>query len=80
MTRWDCVSEGNYVLYILFHYFNGVCVCVCVCVSVCFRDRLIDQLTREIQALKDELESFRLEVKVKKKSKHFFSQYLFWFH
>lgn len=31
-----------------------------MCVSL--RDRLIEQLTREIQALKDELESFRLEV------------------
>lgn len=32
--------------------------------SVCLhtRDRLIEQLTREIQALKEELESFRLEV------------------
>lgn len=29
-----------------------------------FRDRLIEQLTREIQALKEELESFRLEVKM----------------
>lgn len=27
------------------------------------RTRLIEQLTREIQILKDELESFRLEVK-----------------
>lgn len=27
------------------------------------RDRLIEQLTREIQALKEELESFRLEVR-----------------
>lgn len=27
------------------------------------RARLIEQLTREIQVLKDELESFRLEVK-----------------
>jgi len=27
------------------------------------RDRVIDQLTREIQALRDELEAFRLEVK-----------------
>lgn len=27
------------------------------------RDRLIEQLTREIQSLKEELESFRLEVK-----------------
>lgn len=32
-------------------------------VSVSIRDRLIEQLTREIQALKEELESFRLEVR-----------------
>ncbi len=31
--------------------------------SASVRDRLIEQLTREIQALKEELESFRLEVK-----------------
>lgn len=31
--------------------------------SVSIRDRLIEQLTREIEALKEELESFRLEVR-----------------
>lgn len=34
-----------------------------ISLSVFIRDRLIEQLTREIQALKEELESFRLEVK-----------------
>lgn len=43
---------------------------MCIILSVSIRDRLIEQLTREIQALKEELESFRLEVKSSQTQSH----------
>lgn len=57
--------------FICIHYKSPVKTHFIDILSVPIRDRLIEQLTREIQALKEELESFRLEVTRRRTARHY---------